>query len=50
MLIQMLIPEISYYIVKHLQIVNSLCSIFMTAILLMILFVMFCSSQLEILV
>src|ERR1700679_937585 len=49
MLIQMQILEISYYIFETLQMVNSLCSIFMTAIQLMILFIMFYSSHLEIL-
>jgi len=43
------ILEISYYIFGPLQMVNSLCSVFMTAILLMILFIMFCSSHLGIL-
>src|SRR5260221_2689719 len=48
-LIHKQILKISCYIFRTLQVI-SLCSIFMTAILLMILFIMFCSSHLETLV
>src|SRR5258706_12018641 len=49
MLMPKQILEISCYIFEILQVINSLCSIFMTAILLMMLFIMFCSSHLAIL-
>src|SRR5258706_546904 len=49
MLMPKQILEISSYIFEILQVINSLCSVFMTAILLMMLFIMFCSSHLAIL-
>ena len=45
MLIQGQILEISCYICGTLQVASSFCNVFMTAILLMILFIMFCSSH-----
>jgi len=49
MLTQVQILEILCFIFGTLHMVNSLCSAFMTAILLMMLFIMSCSSHLEIL-